>query len=261
MSVHVLVEELSRSVAHGGPGRRGDLLRRIADLFVGESAHLADAHVAIFDEVMCALARDAEPSARSDVAERLAGLPIGPPRLLRDLAFDESIAVAGPLLRHCALIEVADLVEIATSRGPDHRAALAARESVPAVVRAALQPSTTPAAPPVTAEPPHPSEAELAALIASGSKSEVQALLARMADLPLETVARGFRVPENDPLIILCKSIGLGWPTFRGLLDLKSGRNQSPKSLETTKSAFEQLAVPTAQRVLRFVTAREKLSA
>ena len=54
-----------------------------------------------------------------------------------------------------------------------------------------------------------------------------------------------------ETLLIVIKSIGLGWPTAKALLQLRAGNNAMPrKELEQALSNFERINRETAQQAL-----------
>jgi len=56
-----------------------------------------------------------------------------------------------------------------------------------------------------------------------------------------------------DPILILCKAAGYGWPTVRAImLSRPDARNTSSLALEGAFANFEKLSPATAQRVVRF---------
>jgi uncharacterized protein (DUF2336 family) len=73
------------------------------------------------------LAADIEVKARARLAHRLAGLNQAPPKLMRSLAFDDKIAVAGPVLTRWEPLSDDDLVENARTKSQAHLLAIAQR--------------------------------------------------------------------------------------------------------------------------------------
>jgi hypothetical protein len=58
---------------------------------------------------------------------------------------------------------------------------------------------------------------------------------------------------RSDPILILCRARGFGWPTARALMLARpGGRGTSTQALDTAYGHFERLSAATAQRVLRF---------
>src|SRR5450631_3232892 len=93
-----LIEELEAAIAHKGVGERADMFRRVTDLFAAGSAGFEREQVRLFDDVMGRLAGEVDVSVRADAARRLAGIADAPPMIIRTLALDQSIDVAGPIL-------------------------------------------------------------------------------------------------------------------------------------------------------------------
>jgi uncharacterized protein (DUF2336 family) len=125
-----LIAELEVAFARGGAERSVDWLQRITDLFALGAERFSDDHVSIFDDVMCRLAAEIEVSARAALSERLAGMPSAPPRIIRSLAFDDMIDVAGPVLTSSERLDEACLVENAMTKGQQHLLAISQRKSL-----------------------------------------------------------------------------------------------------------------------------------
>ena len=121
-----LIDELMDAVAVGDVKRRLRILLRITDLFAAGSRRYSSQQIALFDDVLQQLAADIEVKARAKLAHRLAGMDHAPPKLMRALAFDDAIAVAGPVLVQSPLSD-ADLVENAATKSQEHLLAIAQR--------------------------------------------------------------------------------------------------------------------------------------
>lgn len=124
------VPELDEVITRGGPARRAEVARRISDLFVQGAATFGNDHVALFDGILLRLAGDSDVEIRLELAKRFCALPNAPPILVGQLAQDEDIAVAGPVLRRSLLIDDPTLVELARSRGQTHLMAIAERATI-----------------------------------------------------------------------------------------------------------------------------------
>jgi uncharacterized protein (DUF2336 family) len=103
------------------------VLKRVTDLFVAGSRSYSREQIALFDDVLQQLSAEIEMKARAKLAERLAHMETAPPRLIRSLAFDDAIAVAGPVLMHSPQLSDADLVENASKKTQNHLYAIAQR--------------------------------------------------------------------------------------------------------------------------------------
>src|SRR5487761_2169761 len=122
-----IIDELISTVASGGVKQRLRILQRVADLFVAGSRGYSDQQIALFDDVLQQLSADIEVKARAKLAHQLAGVSNAPPKLTRSLAFDDEIAVAGPVLTRSERLSDADLVENASTKSQDHLLAIAQR--------------------------------------------------------------------------------------------------------------------------------------
>jgi uncharacterized protein (DUF2336 family) len=94
-----LIPGLDEFVKHGDPKRRAEAARRIA--------------------------------ARADLAERLSLLANAPRAPIGQLAHDDEILIAGPLLRRSPMIDERALIEIARTKGQGHLLAMSERPRLP----------------------------------------------------------------------------------------------------------------------------------
>ena len=127
---NAFINELEEALSHGSAERRAKTLRRITDLFVFGSSHFSGDHIAVFDGVFNHLITDIELSARVTLADRLAAIPNAPPKVIRALAFDDAINVAGPVLVRSELLDNVTLVENAKTKSQHHLLAISRRKSV-----------------------------------------------------------------------------------------------------------------------------------
>src|SRR3981081_974539 len=112
-----LIPELDEIVRHGDPRRRAEAARRITELFLQGAATFRSDHVASFEGVLIDLVPHSELAARADLAERLSVLANAPRALVGQLAREDEIAVAGPLLRRSPVIDERALIAIARING------------------------------------------------------------------------------------------------------------------------------------------------
>ena len=129
-----LIDEVISTVATGSVTQRLRVLQRVTDLFVAGSRSYSSEQIALFDDLLQQLAADIEVHARAKLANRLATVSSGPPKVIRSLAFDDEIAVAGPVLVHSQQLSDADLVENATNKSQKHLLAIAQRLKLSEVV-------------------------------------------------------------------------------------------------------------------------------
>jgi uncharacterized protein (DUF2336 family) len=124
-----LLPELEDVIQHGTREKRAVALRRITALFLDGAGRFSDAHVDLFDDVFGLLIREIETKARAELANRLAPVRNAPENVLRLLAKDDDIAVAGPVLQLARLAE-ADLVDVANTKTQAHLRAISARQTL-----------------------------------------------------------------------------------------------------------------------------------
>jgi uncharacterized protein (DUF2336 family) len=346
-----LIAELEDVIQRGTLERRAMTIKRIANLFVDGSSHFNEDHVALFDDVLCRLVVEIEAKARAEMSTSLAPIANAPSELMRRLARDDDIAVAGPVIAQSMRLKETDLLDLAASKGQAHLAAIAgrggigeavtdvlvrrgdnevmrnvadnqsarlseggfsalvrraegdgdlaervgARPDIPAhlfrdllvrataVVQQRLLASAKPetqaeiqrvlnkiakelsesvpardyAAARRLALAMHQAgqlgEAELADFAKNKKFEETVAALSLLCGVPIETADRLMSGDRPDPILILCKAAGYGWPTARGIIVARpSGKGSSNQALEAAFANFEKLSPSTAQRVVRF---------
>jgi uncharacterized protein (DUF2336 family) len=125
-----LLSEVEDAMASGSVSRRGKIVRHVTDLFIVNAAHCTEQEIDLFDDVLTRLAVAIEVSARALLAVRLAPIGNAPPRIIRALAFDDEIDVAGPVLEQSERLDDATLVENARKKGQEHLLAISRRRSL-----------------------------------------------------------------------------------------------------------------------------------
>ena len=359
--IHSFVSEVEQAIATHETTKRMAVLRQITSLFIDHAPLLTDDHVAVYDEVIVRLAREIEFQARVELADRMADVANAPLQTISELALDEDIAIAGPVLRRSTRISEDDLVKVAETRGQLHLRAVAARETIGervtdilvdrgdtdvhhivagnvgarlsqdgyrklaetaahdgtllalmrqrgenettlnAIIEAASERAAQRLAESGITErgtagltgilenqaerlvardnaldlvsaienamPQAQSlleanaldEEHLINLLQRGQIPDALAALALMSGAQASIVARAFDAPQFDPLLFLIRSVRLNWPCFKAFLVAKSDRELPEPLLRSAFSSFDELTVPTAQRVIRFVCARAKI--
>lgn len=83
---------------------------------------------------------------------------------------------------------------------------------------------------------------------------EAVAALAAISGLTVDTVDQLVCGEKRDSVLILGRALGLEWATVRALLALRypPGGAPSLSDVESARVSFERLALPTAQRVMKF---------
>lgn len=125
-----LIPGLDEIVKHGDPKRRAEAARRIAELFLTGAANFRPDHVDLFDSVLIDLVPHTELAARAALAERLSILTNAPRALVGQLAREDELSIAGPLLRRSPVIDEQALIEIARMKGQGHLLAMSERATL-----------------------------------------------------------------------------------------------------------------------------------
>lgn len=315
-----LIPELEQVVVHGSRDKRLDTLQRVTTLFLHGAGTYSELHVDLFDDVLGFLMENVESKARAELSVRLAPLTYAPARVLRALARDDDITIAGPVLQLSPCLREAELVDIVNTKGQAHQLAIASRPDLSEAVEDALVRRRDPdvvrrvaenrdhavfaadisyperrveedrVSPEAGSEledaPAGPAkgvaagvksrdyrvaertvlelsssgqltEAVLATLCRDGKYEEGVVALATLAKVPISIADRVMGGARPDPVLILCKAAGLGWPTVKAIFLARP--NQKTTSNEAFDEAFAnygRLSALTAQRVVRFWQAR-----
>src|SRR5262245_19071527 len=106
-----LFQQLDGAIASGTQEKKHALLTLITDLFVTGSSRYSAEQISMFDDVLVPLSSAIEEKARIKLSLRLAEFDNAPPRVMRSLAFDDSIDVAAPVLTASEALEESDLVD------------------------------------------------------------------------------------------------------------------------------------------------------
>jgi uncharacterized protein (DUF2336 family) len=122
-----LLEQLE-AFARQNIHKRADALRRVTDLFMSGAGRFSEEQVALFDDVMGRLLIELDKSVRVAFGCRLAQVAGAPPRVMRGLALDDAIEVAGPVLSQSEALDEGTLVEGARTKSQDHLLAISRRK-------------------------------------------------------------------------------------------------------------------------------------
>src|SRR5580700_8453407 len=125
-----LLDELDRSLESGSDDQCLEALWRITDLFITGATRYTDEQVGLFDDVIARLMTAIESKARAKLANRLAPIPNAPAKVIRNLAFDDDINVARPVLIESPRLNDPDLIENANTKSQQHMFAITQRPSL-----------------------------------------------------------------------------------------------------------------------------------
>jgi uncharacterized protein (DUF2336 family) len=126
--VSSFLRELDDAVSRGTPESRERALWHTTDVMI--AGRYSDDEIWTFGAVIGRLADEIEVAARAQLARRLARFDRAPVNIIHKLAFDESIDVAGPVLRESERLEPYALVANACTKGQTHMLAIAERKAI-----------------------------------------------------------------------------------------------------------------------------------
>ena len=348
-----LIPELEDVIRHGTRAKRVDALQRITALFLDGAEGYSNAHVDLFDDVFGLLIEEIETKARAELSRHLAPVGNAPVKVLRTLANDDDIAVAGPVLKYAPRLAETDLVGVAKTKSQAHLQAISARPALGeavtdvlvrrgdrevarcvadnrgarisrngfvSLVRRAEDDGILAEKVGLRPDIPEPMFRELLIkatavvrdrlLVAAGGKAEIHRVLAKVSKevgarvgprdygaaqrvvLSLdragrlnETALAAFcaeskfeetvvalatlaKVPVNvadrllggerpDPVLILCRAIGLNWATVKAIIMLRPDAKSASHGLDSAFANYERLSNSTARRVVRFWQVRQ----
>ena len=132
----LIVDEVETAINAGSAEKRLETIKRVTDLFLASAGSFDNEQIELFGVVLERLVKTIEIRAIADVSARialaemssqLAPIAQSPPSVIRRLAKNDEIAVAGPVLAESARLSTADLVEIAETKGEQHLLAVSGR--------------------------------------------------------------------------------------------------------------------------------------
>jgi len=142
-----IVDEVDAAIHAGSAEKRLETIKRVTDLFLLSAGTFNGEQIELFDNVLERLIRTIEIRAVADISARmalaemssqLASVAQAPPAVVRRLADNDEIAIAGPVLAESARLSAEDLVEIAETKGEPHLLAVSGRWWLKEVVTDAL---------------------------------------------------------------------------------------------------------------------------
>lgn len=133
-----LIAEMEAALQSGSKDKRVDTLRRLTDLFVADSDRFSNQQIDVFDDILGHLIKRIEGKALAELSGRLAPIDNAPADVVRQLARNDDIAVAEPILTKSHRLSDADLIDIANIKSAAHLLAISARPTVSSSVTDAL---------------------------------------------------------------------------------------------------------------------------
>lgn len=138
MMTQDIIGELEEAVQGRSKEKRFETLRRVTDLFLNSSDRLAESQVELFDDILGHLIENIENRALAELSGRLAPVENAPRNVIRKLANNDEIAVAGPVLSQSPRLTSGDLVQIVSTKSQDHLLAVSGRNHIEEAVTSAL---------------------------------------------------------------------------------------------------------------------------
>jgi uncharacterized protein (DUF2336 family) len=127
-----ILAELEDAVSRGTAESCLQALWHATDILI--AGRYSEEQICTFGEIIGRLAEEIEVAARVRLANKLAPSNNAPLDVIKKLAFDDSIDVAGPVLRQSERLDLGALVENARSNSQEHLLAISKRKSIPAEV-------------------------------------------------------------------------------------------------------------------------------
>ncbi len=104
-------------------------------------------------------------------------------------------------------------------------------------------------------------KSELTAYAEAGKITETVIVLSALTELSGDTIRQLFAQEEADPMLIACKSCGLGWTTVRALLELAAKEKGNPGlNAISYLDQYTKISRESADRVMRFLRVRKSAS-
>jgi uncharacterized protein (DUF2336 family) len=122
------LRDLDDAVSRGTPESRARALWHTTDLMI--AGRFSEDEIWAFGEVVTRLADEIEVAARAQLSQRLARFDRAPVNILHKLAFDDSIEVAGPVLRESKQLEAYALVANVCTKSQAHMLSITKREKI-----------------------------------------------------------------------------------------------------------------------------------
>src|ERR1700692_4126729 len=124
-----ILDEVETAINIGSAEKRLDTIKRVTDLFLASAGSFDSEQIELFGNVLERLIKTIEIRAIADISARialaemsvqLAPVAQAPSAVVRRLAGNDEIRIAGPVLTESARLSEQDLVEIAENKGEQH---------------------------------------------------------------------------------------------------------------------------------------------
>jgi len=129
-----IIDELEYALKSHSTDRHLSILKSVTNLFLAGCDRITDEVSSVFDDVIVRLVDHVESRARVELSWDLAPIANAPSNVIRRLACDDDITIAGPVLAQSPRLTDQNLVEIAASKGQSHLSKIAERTQLSPVV-------------------------------------------------------------------------------------------------------------------------------
>jgi uncharacterized protein (DUF2336 family) len=129
-----LIDEAQEAQPSEATNRAVRALSRVTDLFVAGAGHYSTQQIEMFDEIFKTFVSVIELKVRARLASHLATNSDAPEALIQAFAFDDDIAVAGPVLKQSTSLSESSLLIVSTTKSQSHLYAIAQRQSISELV-------------------------------------------------------------------------------------------------------------------------------
>ena len=142
-----IADEVEAAIRAGSAQKHLETFKRVTDLFLTTAEGCGEEQIELFGHVLERLIKTVELRALADVSAKialaemssqLASVKQAPPSVIRRLAGNDEISIAGPVLTESARLSAEDLVELAQTKGEAHLLAMSGRWWLAEIVTDAL---------------------------------------------------------------------------------------------------------------------------
>src|SRR5664279_818512 len=130
----LVIDELESALKSNSTERHHAILKSVTGLFLAGCDQMTEEIASVFDDVIGRLVDHVESRARVELSWVISPIANAPSNVIRRLACDNEITVAGPVLAQSPRLTDQNLVEIAASKGQSHLSKIAERSQLSPVV-------------------------------------------------------------------------------------------------------------------------------
>ncbi len=91
----------------------------------------------------------------------------------------------------------------------------------------------------------------------AGRTDEAIVALSFLAKVPIELAEQAFQSADTGGLLVIARAADFAWTTLRDLYRMRPVQRPSLHEFQRLEESYNRLTRPTAERVLRFMHARD----